>query len=313
MLVLDVDRFVVVLRVDDDWKVKLLRIRPGKAGVAIGAPLHRRAATVPVAQINVVAHSDFVAIVNDWRARHGEEHGVKQLHFAPAVGEQRREPAANTEIDSRMRVVRVNAPHVIALLIGHHFEGKLVMIAQKHGPLAVLGNGRRLIENVDDRKPILHLQRHEHPRHEREMETHVRFVAFAEISDRVFRPLVCFGQKHSALKFCIEMRTQVPQEIVSLGQVFADRALALIEVRDRVEAKSINSQVKPEIADLLDGFVHGRVLEIQVRLMGIEAMPVICFRDRIPGPVRCFEIFKNNSRVFVFFRCVTPNVKFVFR
>src|SRR5439155_21149308 len=101
-----------------------------------------------------------------WRARDGEGYSAKQLHFAPAVGEERGEPAANTEIDARMRVVRVNAPHVIALLIGHHFEGKLVMIAQKHGPLAVLGNGRRLIENVDDRKPNLQLQRPEHPRQE---------------------------------------------------------------------------------------------------------------------------------------------------
>ena len=40
------------------------------------------------------------------------------------------------EIDARMRIVRVNAPHVVALLVGHHFERELVVVAQKHRPLA---------------------------------------------------------------------------------------------------------------------------------------------------------------------------------
>ena len=96
-----------------------------------------------------------------------------------------------------VRIVRVNAPHVIALFVRHHFERQLVVVAQKHGPLAVLRNRRRLIEDIDDRKPILHLQRHEHARHEREMEIHVRLVAVAEIGHRVFRPLVRFRQQHA--------------------------------------------------------------------------------------------------------------------
>ena len=77
LLILDVDRFEVVFGVDDDWQMELLRIGERKTGVAIGAPLHRSAAAVAVAEINIVAHANFVAVINDRRAGHGEEHGVE--------------------------------------------------------------------------------------------------------------------------------------------------------------------------------------------------------------------------------------------
>ena len=43
------------------------------------------------------------------------------------------------------RIVRVDAIHVIALLVGHHLERELVMVAQENGPLAILGDRRRLV------------------------------------------------------------------------------------------------------------------------------------------------------------------------
>ena len=150
------------------------------------------------------------------------------------------------------RIVRVNAIHVIALLVRHHFERQLVVIAQEHGPLAVLGNRRRLIEDVDDRKAILHLQRHEHPRHERKMEIHVRRVAFAEISDRVFRPLIGLGQKHAALEIRVDVRAQFHQVLVRLAEILAARPFALVEVGDGIEAQAVDAHVEPEIEHLLD-------------------------------------------------------------
>ena len=50
------------------------------------------------------------------------------------------------------------------------------MIAQEQRPLARFGNGRRLLENIDDRNAIFHAQGHEEPRHERKMKRHVAFV-----------------------------------------------------------------------------------------------------------------------------------------
>ena len=168
--------------------------------------MHRCAAAVAIAEINVVAHANLVAVINNRRAGHRHQHGVEQFHLPAAVCEQGCEPAPNAEIDARVRIIRVNTPHVIAFFVRHHFQGQLVMITQKHGPLAIVRNGGRLVENIDDRKSILHLQRHEHARHEGEVKTHVRFVTISEIGDRVFRPLVCLGQKHPARKLHVDMR-----------------------------------------------------------------------------------------------------------
>src|SRR5437867_5608826 len=42
-------------------------------------------------------------------------------------------------------------------------------------------------------------------------------------------------------------------------------------------------------------------------------MPVVRFRDRIPGPVRRFEILKDDARVLVLFRRVAPDVELPLR
>ena len=60
---------------------------------------------------------------------------------------------------------------------------------------------------------------------------------------------------------------------------------------------------------LLHRLMHSRIIKIQVRLMGIKAMPVIRFCNGIPRPVRCFEILENNSRILVFFRGVAPDIE----
>jgi hypothetical protein len=86
--------------------------------------------------------------------------------------------------------------HVVAFLVGHHFERQLIVVAQEHRPLAVLRYVRRLAQNFHDRVAILLPHRHEHARHEREVERHVALVAIAEIRPDVRRPLVGFGQQH---------------------------------------------------------------------------------------------------------------------
>ena len=48
-------------------------------------------------------------------------------------------------------------------------------------PLAVLGDVRRLPQDLDDRMAVLLPHRHEHARHQREVERHVALVAVAEV------------------------------------------------------------------------------------------------------------------------------------
>ena len=84
-----VDRLGVVFGVDDDGQVEPLWIGGGEAGVAVAVPLHGGADGVAVAQVDVVAHAYFVAVVDDRGARHGEQQPVHHLHQLAVVPQQR--------------------------------------------------------------------------------------------------------------------------------------------------------------------------------------------------------------------------------
>ena len=183
------------------------------------------------------------------------------------------------------------------------------MVAQKHRPLTLFGNRRSLLENVDDGKAVLHLQRHEHAWHERKVKIHVRFVAVTKVSGCIFRPLVRFGEQHAIWKFRLDVGAELTEVLMRLWQVLAARVFSFVKVGDSVKAKPINAQSEPEIADFLYGIVHCRVIKVQVWLMRIKAMPIIGFCDWVPCPVRCFEVFKNDSRILVFFRGITPHIE----
>src|SRR6266540_2415655 len=94
--------------------------------------------------------------------------------------------------------------------------------------------------------------------------------------------------KRSSICSAMNMRgmsAKLAKIVMRLWQIFADSALAFVKVRDSIETKSIHAQGQPKIANVLDRFVHGRVIEIQVRLMGIKTMPIVSFCNGIPRPV----------------------------
>ena len=99
-----VDGFVVIFGIDGDGQIQFLRIGARKAGVAVRAPLHGRADAVAVAEINVVAHADFIAVINHRRAGQREQQRVHQLDLAAVVFEQRRQTAANPQVDAHAPV-----------------------------------------------------------------------------------------------------------------------------------------------------------------------------------------------------------------
>ena len=69
---------------------------------------------------------------------------LQQLDAAAAVLDQRREPAADADVDPHPRVGGVGLVHVVALFVGDHLERQLVVVAQEEAPLAVLGDVGRL-------------------------------------------------------------------------------------------------------------------------------------------------------------------------
>ena len=68
LLILYVDCLVVIFRVNRYCDLKLLVIRFGKTSVTVRAPLHRFSDPIAIAQIEIIAHPDFIAVVNDRRA-----------------------------------------------------------------------------------------------------------------------------------------------------------------------------------------------------------------------------------------------------
>ena len=120
-----------MLRVDNHREIKALGIGPRETRVSVGAPLHRRAHAVAIAEINIIAHADFIAVIDHRRSGKREKQAMEQLHLAPIIAQQRREPAADAEIDARARIVGVNFIHVIPVFIRDHFQCQLVMIAEE--------------------------------------------------------------------------------------------------------------------------------------------------------------------------------------
>jgi hypothetical protein len=63
LLRFDVDGFVVMLGIDDHRQIEPLRIGARKPGIAVGAPLHGCAHAVAIAEINIIAHADLIAVI----------------------------------------------------------------------------------------------------------------------------------------------------------------------------------------------------------------------------------------------------------
>ncbi len=136
----DVHRLVAVERVHDGRQRERRGIGAREAAVAVGRPLHRRAHAVAVAEADIVAHADLVAVIDDRRARHRQQQAVHQLD-APAVTlQQRRKAAADAEVQPRPAIRGVGLPEIVALGVRHHLERQLVVIAQEDRPLAVVGD-----------------------------------------------------------------------------------------------------------------------------------------------------------------------------
>ena len=121
---------------------------------------------------------------------------MQQLGDPAVVVEQRRQPTADADVALHPRVLGVLGVHVVALVVGDHLEGQLVVVAQEDPPLAAVGDLRRVGQDLGDRVALLAPHRHEHARHQREVEAHVALVAVAEVVDHVLGPLVGLGQQH---------------------------------------------------------------------------------------------------------------------
>ena len=105
------------------------------------------------------------------------------------------------------------------------------------------------------------------------------------------------------------MTPQLSQVLVRLRQVFAARALSLVEIGHGIQAETVDPHAQPLVDDVEQRPPHVGVIEVKVRLVGVEAVPVICFRGCVPGPVRGFEIFEDDPGVAVALGSVAPDIE----
>ena len=133
-------------------------------------------------------------------------------------------------------------------------------------------------------------------------------VAVAEVRGGVLRPLVGLGEQHAPGVLGVDVGAQSLQHGVGLGQVLAVRALALVEIGDGVEAQAVDAHVEPEVEDLEHRLLDHRVGEVEVGLVGVEAVPEVRLGDRVPRPVRRLEVLEDDAGVGVALGVVAPHV-----
>ncbi len=131
-----------IYRIGDGRQKQPFRIGRGKSAVGSPQPLHGGAHTVAVAQQKVVAHADLVSIIENGRARHGHQQQIHQFNPVPVVLQQWGEPAANAQMEARLRVDRIRLMEIVPLAVGDHLQGQFVVVAQKYRPLAAVRNVR---------------------------------------------------------------------------------------------------------------------------------------------------------------------------
>jgi hypothetical protein len=188
-------------------------------------------------------------------------------------------PPADAEVELHARVLGVLRVHVVALLVGDHLERQLVVVAQEQAPLAVLGDVRRALEDLVDRRGHLAAHRHEHARHDGEVEGHVALVAVAEVLHDVLGPLVGLREQHPVGVLGVHRRAHLLEEGVRLGEVLPVGPRALVEVRHGVEAEAVQAEVEPEAQGVQHAPLDLGVVVVEVGLVGEEAVPVVAAAD----------------------------------
>ncbi len=102
------------------------------------------------------------------------------------------------------------------------------------------------------------------------------------------------------------------QNGVRLCQVLRVRPLSLDEIRHGVQPHAIDAELEPEVENGLNCFEDCRIVEVQVRLVRVEAVPVVRLRNRIPRPVRSLEVLEDDSRALIALRRLAPDVELAF-
>ena len=93
-----------------------------------------------------------------------------------------------------------------------------------------------------------------------------------------------------------------------LRQGLATYTIAFKEIRNGIEAQAIQPLVHPEGQDLEHFLLHGRVIVVQIRLVGVEAVEVVLAALVIPGPIGGFHVGENDTDFGVALWVIAPHI-----
>ena len=104
------------------------------------------------------------------------------------------------------------------------------------------------------------------------------------------------------------MLPELSQVLVRFREILTVRSIAFEKVRHRIEPEPVDSHIAPEIKHFEHRPPYLGILEVEIRLMRIEAVPVVILCDRVPRPVRGFKILEDDSGLRVLRGTVVPDV-----
>ena len=207
-------------------------------------------------------------------------------------------------------LVAVGGVDSFALFRGHHLQRQLVVAAQKREPATGIRDvgGEIGREGVKNRLGRGFGQRQIDARHHREMVSRLAFVAVAEIGDHLGRRLAGFGQQNGARAHGVQHGAEELDDSVGAGQVLADRAFFLPQIRNRVGAEAVHALRHPKQQHAAHGQQYFGVAVVQIGLRveeAVEKVGVGRFRQGVP--VAGHHAFEDDARFFVLLGGVAPD------
>ncbi len=130
----------------------------------------------------------------------------------------------------------------------------------------------------------------------------------AEVVDHVLGPLVGLGEDHRVRVVGVDLLADPFEELMGCRKVFAVGALPRVQVRHRVQPEPVDAEVQPEPQRGDHLLLHGRVLVVEVRLVGEEAVEEVLLADRVEGPVGDLGVDEDDAGVGVLLVVVGPHV-----
>ena len=189
------------------------------------------------------------------------------------------------------------------------------MVAHEVRPLAVLGDRGQRRERVAQRRRVPARERQVHRLVDDEGEDHVQLVAVLVAEERALlvRRQVDLAHQDRVAAAAADEAAQVAQQLVRVVQRALGHPDRLEHERHRVDAEAGQALREPVADDLGDLVADLRVRDVEVGLVGVEAVQVPLPGLRVVGPVGVLAVGEHHVAGLLRGLLVGPDVEVVVR